>query len=185
MLFQVILGVDTPKAIGDQLRIKPPSVIEHLHRLNRLGVVELGEKKGKEQHYRVKWSRLTRISLRRAFRTTRSLEGLLSGEALSSRTLGPFLENYFKSRLARAAKSRGHDEAVSFNDLLVDFCFTMIRFMGDRKSVEQYRKNHSNLSPMINFLQVWAERSMMSEESQLAFNDAFENCARLKREGKI
>ncbi|MGD0550839.1 MAG: hypothetical protein ABSA81_09915 [Candidatus Bathyarchaeia archaeon] len=47
------------------MKIKPPGVMEQLARLRKIRVVELGEKTGKDQHYRIDWNRLASESVYR------------------------------------------------------------------------------------------------------------------------
>jgi len=51
----LVMGKTNPKSIADELRIKPPPVIQQLRRLQNLGLVELGTKEGKIQNYDVCW----------------------------------------------------------------------------------------------------------------------------------
>lgn len=51
----LVMGKTNPKAIADELGIKPPPVIQQLRRLQNLGLVELGIKEGKIQNYDVCW----------------------------------------------------------------------------------------------------------------------------------
>ena len=57
VFFQVVLGRNTPKEISSALETQPPSVVEHLHKLQDMGVVELGEKEGKYQRYQINWKK--------------------------------------------------------------------------------------------------------------------------------
>jgi|GEM_PF-3720551 len=64
VLLLIVNGVDNPKSIGEGLGVKPPSVIYQLQRLKRIGLVALGEKEGKIQHYKINWDGLERTFLR-------------------------------------------------------------------------------------------------------------------------
>lgn len=66
VFYQLTLGHTTPKKISSNLKIKPPTVVEHLHRLQRIGIVEIGEKKGKYQHYKINWKRFASTFLEHA-----------------------------------------------------------------------------------------------------------------------
>jgi DNA-binding transcriptional ArsR family regulator len=55
VLLQLMEDVDTPTDIAKKLRIKPPSVMEQLGRLRRIGIVRPAEKTGKHQHYAINW----------------------------------------------------------------------------------------------------------------------------------
>jgi hypothetical protein len=63
--YALVSGEDTPKDLAQFLKQAPPSVIEQLHRLQKAGVVELGTKTGKFQHYRVNWKRITEEAVER------------------------------------------------------------------------------------------------------------------------
>ena len=62
----IMKGKRNPKAMADFLGIKPPPVIQQLRRLQSLGVIELGEKEGKEQNYRVNWDNFLGLFIDRA-----------------------------------------------------------------------------------------------------------------------
>ena len=66
VFYQLVSGHTTPKKISSNLKIKPPTVVEHLHRLQNTGIVEIGKKKGKYQHYRINWKRFTSAFLEHA-----------------------------------------------------------------------------------------------------------------------
>jgi DNA-binding Lrp family transcriptional regulator len=51
----IVKGITNPKAIADFLNIKPPPVIQQLRRLQKIGLVKLGTKVGKEQKYEIVW----------------------------------------------------------------------------------------------------------------------------------
>jgi DNA-binding Lrp family transcriptional regulator len=51
----LVKGITNPTAIAEELKIKPPPVIQQLRRLQNLGLVELGTKEGKAQNYDVNW----------------------------------------------------------------------------------------------------------------------------------
>jgi DNA-binding Lrp family transcriptional regulator len=55
VFLSIILGKRNPKTIADFLGIKPPPVIEQFRRLQKMNIIELGEKDGKQQNYRIKW----------------------------------------------------------------------------------------------------------------------------------
>jgi DNA-binding transcriptional ArsR family regulator len=57
VFYQLLLDHTTPKEIASNLKIKPPTVVEHLRRLQNAGIVEIGIKKGKYQHYKINWKR--------------------------------------------------------------------------------------------------------------------------------
>lgn len=73
VFFQMILGRTAPKDIASYLKTKPPGVVEHLRRLQAMGVVELGQKEGKYQNYRVVWEKFVVVLLERIY-TPRFLE---------------------------------------------------------------------------------------------------------------
>lgn len=67
VFFQLVKGNDTPKSISEALGMTPPTVVECLWKLREMGVVELGEKEGKLQHYRINWRRFAEQFLEHAF----------------------------------------------------------------------------------------------------------------------
>lgn len=52
----IVNGISNPKAIAKHLEIKPPPVIQQLRRLQKLGIIKLGEKIGKIQNYEIDWN---------------------------------------------------------------------------------------------------------------------------------
>jgi len=51
-------GKTTPTTLAYELKIRPPSAIDHLRRLQRFGLVKLGRKEGVSQHYDLDIQRL-------------------------------------------------------------------------------------------------------------------------------
>jgi DNA-binding transcriptional ArsR family regulator len=66
VFYQLAIGHTTPKKISLKLGLKPPTVVEHLHQLQDLGVVKLGEKRGKWQHYEINWKKFARAVIEHA-----------------------------------------------------------------------------------------------------------------------
>lgn len=66
VFYRLVLDHTTPKEISSDLKIKPPTVVEHLRRLQSTGIVEIGKKKGKYQHYRINWKRFISAFLEHA-----------------------------------------------------------------------------------------------------------------------
>ncbi|MEM2865645.1 MAG: helix-turn-helix domain-containing protein [Candidatus Hadarchaeales archaeon] len=75
VFFRMVLGETTPKAIAEALGTKPSTVVEHLRRLQEMGVVRLGEKEGKYQHYEIDWGRFARAFLRHSYTLSLLQEG--------------------------------------------------------------------------------------------------------------
>ncbi|MEM2535740.1 MAG: ArsR family transcriptional regulator [Candidatus Hadarchaeales archaeon] len=67
VFFKMVLGENTPKAIAEALGTKPSTVVEHLRRLQEMGVVRLGKKEGKYQHYEIDWGKLAKSFLRHSY----------------------------------------------------------------------------------------------------------------------
>lgn len=55
VFFELVPEPKTPNQLSSKLKIMPPSVIEHIRRLQAMGIVKLGEKKGKFQYYQINW----------------------------------------------------------------------------------------------------------------------------------
>jgi DNA-binding HxlR family transcriptional regulator len=53
VLYALLEGPNTPTELSKSLRVAPPGVMQQLHRLERIGVVRRGEKRGKSQYYEV------------------------------------------------------------------------------------------------------------------------------------
>ena len=73
----LVRRITYPKAIADFLKIKPPPVIQQLRRLQRIGIVNLGEKVGKEQNYEINWSAFTDLFLKNAVRERKKSSDVL------------------------------------------------------------------------------------------------------------
>lgn len=63
VFYQLVCGHTTPKEISSNLKIEPPTVVEHLRRLQDIGIVEIGKKEGKYQHYRISWDKFGSVFL--------------------------------------------------------------------------------------------------------------------------
>jgi len=61
IFFQIVLGRTAPNDIASHLKIKPPGVVEHLRRLQGMGVVEIGHKEGKYQNYKINWAKFVEV----------------------------------------------------------------------------------------------------------------------------
>lgn len=62
ILFLLEEGIDTPTGLARKLKLGPSAIIDHLRKLQRIHVVQLGEKTGKTQHYIVNKGRLAKIT---------------------------------------------------------------------------------------------------------------------------
>jgi len=67
----IIKRKKNPKGIADFLGIQSPPVIEQLRRLQRIGVIELGQKEGKEQNYEVNWGNFLTLFIDQAMQERR------------------------------------------------------------------------------------------------------------------
>jgi len=92
VFFQLVLGRITPKAIAASLGTKPPAVVEHLHKLRGTGVVELGEKKGKYQHYEIDWKRFVHEFFEHIYTPGVQRVHLRSGDGAVEREMGSMKE---------------------------------------------------------------------------------------------
>lgn len=63
VLLYLSAGRTTPKDIAETMGVKPPTVIEYLHKLRKLGVVRLSKKIGKHQHYEINWGKFCKFFL--------------------------------------------------------------------------------------------------------------------------
>jgi len=64
---ELCAGPKNPKRIADSLGIKPPPVIEQLRRLQKVGIVKLGQKIGRAQNYKIDWKAFLELFVDRAF----------------------------------------------------------------------------------------------------------------------
>jgi len=51
VFYELVAGPKTVTELSDCLKVAPPGVMQQLHRLERIGVVRRGEKRGKSQYY--------------------------------------------------------------------------------------------------------------------------------------
>ena len=56
-----------PKKIADSLGIKSPPIIEQLRRLQKVGIVKLGQKIGRAQNYEIDWKSFLELFIDRSF----------------------------------------------------------------------------------------------------------------------
>lgn len=66
VLYLLLSECKTPKELADSLGIKPPPVIEQLRRLQKIGIVRRGEKKGKLQEYEINFDKFLELFIERA-----------------------------------------------------------------------------------------------------------------------
>jgi len=123
VFYELASGKSRPKEIAESLRVKAPSIIEQLHRLQSSGLVKLGEKMGKEQHYRIDWqhiaatlpllcpklgiaARVARLSGRPRYARKNFTQRLTSNKLLPR-----LIEEYFKN-LSEYHRSVGYTEPI-------------------------------------------------------------------------
>lgn len=59
----------TPSQVSKTVGVKPPGVLEQISRLEKFGIVEKGEKKGRSQFYDIAWDRVIELFVDRVLST--------------------------------------------------------------------------------------------------------------------
>jgi len=130
-LFQLILGVKNPKEIADRLGVLSPTVIQQLHRLRRIGIVRLGEKRGRDQHYDIVWDRLLEIFMSKVIKFTQldlkeqKIDDVFRRQFLEKERFREFLQSYLYNRLSLTPFSVIVYNNVTISDLMEDFQATI------------------------------------------------------------
>lgn len=78
--YAILAGINYPKIIAKHLDVKPPAAIQHIRRLEDIGLVKRGDKEGKIQRYDVDYDRLREIFLKYAVRVDTFQENPETGE---------------------------------------------------------------------------------------------------------
>ena len=131
VLFQLIMGVKNPKEIADRLGVLSPTVIQQLHRLRRVGIVRLGEKRGRDQHYDVVWDKLLEILASKVIKFTQldvkeqKSDDVFRRQFLEKERFREFLQSYLHNRLSLTPFSVIVYNNVTISDLMEDFQVTM------------------------------------------------------------
>lgn len=68
VFYKLLSGLNTTKEISSSLMVRPPSVTEHLRRLQEIGIVQTGKKKGKFQEYEINPRKFLDLFIQRAIR---------------------------------------------------------------------------------------------------------------------
>ena len=66
VFIQMLKGKENPKAIANALGIQSPSIIQHLWRLRKIELVQLGSKEGRRQNYEVDFDKFLTLFINRA-----------------------------------------------------------------------------------------------------------------------
>jgi len=104
VFYKLLTDFRTPKHISSALGIKPSSVIEHLRRLQRVGIVRFGEKRGKFQYYEIDFEFFLPIFIERAFQEKKTHPSRLYPD--ETKELKPLKDNkYFKDFIVKYLKS--------------------------------------------------------------------------------
>lgn len=103
VFYRLISGCKTTKEISNILKIRSPSVIEHLRRLQEIGVVRLGEKKGKFQEYQIDFEEFLTLFIDRAIQEKKTHpSSIYKGEIDQLRILKN--NRYFKEFIVKYLK---------------------------------------------------------------------------------
>ncbi len=123
VFYSILLGANSPTEISNQLGINPPGVIDHLRKLQRMGIIDIGQKDGKVQHYVIDWRRVRTQFIERAPGSLRS--------RIIARRLGweqkkdferSMIEGYLKNFVADPrARKETYKEKVTVHDAMRAF----------------------------------------------------------------
>jgi len=185
VLFLLVLGVKTPKALAEKLGVRPPSIIDQLHRLKKVRLARLGKKVGKEQHYEIDWNRLVDVSVHRSLHLPQpdikeqDAAELLAKQFLGKEKFREFMKSYLEIRLAETPLNLLLDSGITFIDLLLDLHATVTGMMTEetlRENLEAHVRKDTSLQDVFNSLILWRDFAHhVSNISRLAFIRALHN----------
>ncbi len=168
VLFQIMLGVDTPTRIAKKLQIEPPAVIDQLHKLRKVLVVRLGEKTGKEQHYGIDWDKLSEASVYRTIAPYYATGVFKATDATQFAKKFPmiqvFLKSYFQTVLSAYAKGEdyakeGMQYHPTFCDWLDSLYLTLMSMMRNEEIFTEYLIDEPSLRSLSDSLRGWIDKS--------------------------
>jgi len=157
VLLLLVKGVDNPKSISGGLGVKPPSVIYQLQRLKRIGLVALGEKEGKIQHYKISWD-----GLERTFLTV-----IRCSDYTNNVATNPLLQDLIKEALSAAGRyvipkpepngtfRRLKEWQINLGDFFREFKIALIKSFPELKNMKY---DNPDLASLANFLKGCYER---------------------------
>jgi len=123
VFYELLAGHKTSKEISEILKVRSSSVLEHLRRLQEIGIVRLGEKRGKFQDYEIDFEKLLSSFIERALQEKKTHPSHLypdETEQLKSlkdnKYFRIFVTNYLKNQDPRASIG---DSAREFEDGLL------------------------------------------------------------------
>ena len=168
VLFQIILGVDTPTRIAKRLHIEPPAVIDQLHKLRKVLVVRLGEKTGKEQHYAIDWDKLSEACVYRTIASHYASGVFKATDAIQFVKKFPmiqvFLKSYFQTVLSAYAggedyAKEGMQHNPTFWDWLDSLYLTLVSMMRDDGIFTDYLIDEPSLRSFSDSLRGWVDKT--------------------------
>jgi DNA-binding transcriptional regulator GbsR (MarR family) len=160
VFYSLIKGKSTLTEISEDLKITRPSVIEQLRRFQKAGLVKLGAKNGKYQHYIVNLDGLSNLFLNQSAR--------LLHLALTRKTLYPSDET-LKAKLSRQAYS---EILTSGKELDREQIFSQIK--------AKLAANSSWRDYLIDYLETYATAASLGVTPILQAARDFENGLRLE-----
>jgi predicted transcriptional regulator len=168
VLFQLILGVTNPKEIADKLGVLSPTVIQQLHRLRNIGIVRLGEKRGKDQHYEIVSDRLSEIFLSKLVRfdhldlkEQKGLEESLRNDFIEEQSFKEFLRVYLTNRLSLTDFSIITRNNLTISEMMEDFRVTLTGMLSNekfRKRMEGHAQDQRG-SDLVRNLLLWFDHA--------------------------
>ena len=181
VFYGLIRNSSTPKQISELLDISPPAVIDQLRRLQRIGIVKLGKKIGKFQHYEIDWTRFAEVLLDRSPRLNKVFSAFsqsIQGKALDpsktwwgnklskSQIFQNIIIEYFKD----ATETLSDEGKVRIYDLIESFEETLIGIYPFLKK-ENVKDEETN--EFLSALQYWYDFARRSNPSQDVFTKFF------------
>ena len=148
VFYQLLIGIKTPNKIAVCIGITPTSAIEHLRRLQKIGIVRYGEKTGKFQHYEIDKRLLARIFIEKA-------PGSVKRSIKLKRSDSMILENkYFQEMILKYFKNY---HLYTTNYILLDavkaFEESLTKIYPNVKAKED--SNDPELQSMLSLLKEW------------------------------
>jgi DNA-binding transcriptional ArsR family regulator len=108
ILLLILSGVTTPKGLAEELGVAPSTVVFHLNRLKRAGILRRAEKIGKFQPYEVDWTCLARAFL-----------NMVSPELISQKEGAPSIQELAENRYVKMLVEAGlHELSMTSSEVV-------------------------------------------------------------------
>jgi hypothetical protein len=178
VLFLIMRGVDTPTGIARKLGVGPTAVMDQLRKLQKVRVVQLGEKTGKEQHYTIDWGKLAEETYRHTVASRYGLE--LTGGKLAVEFVKKFpkfqvfLRTYLTHILSQLDKGNYYANRFMKNyptvwELLDETHVTLNMMTTSEALFKKHLIDEPALQPFSECLREWGNRTQAADPDAAGF----------------